>query len=74
MYDVSSDTFRFIETNTAVIIQEVRMNRPVGTVTPPKVSTVRKSRFSFSNKQAQNLGDSMLDHYAELAHKISKTK
>ena len=55
MYDVSSDTFRFIETNTAVIIQEVRMNRPVGTVTPPKVSTVRKSRFSFSNKQAQNL-------------------
>ena len=47
------------------------MNRPVGTDTPPKVSTVRKSRFSFSNKQAQNLGDSMLDHYAELAQKIS---
>ena len=50
------------------------MNRPVGAFTPPKVSTVRKSRFSFSNKQAQNLGDSMLDHYAELAQKISKTK
>ena len=47
------------------------MNRPVGTVTPPKVSTVRKSRFSFSNKQAQNLGDSMLDHYAELSKNIS---
>ena len=74
MYDVSSDTFRFIETNTAVIIQEVRMNRPVGTVTPPKVSPVRKSRFSFSSKQAQNLRDSMLDHYAKLAQQISKTK
>ncbi|MGG0502067.1 hypothetical protein [Priestia aryabhattai] len=50
------------------------MNRPVGTVTPPKVSPVRKSRFSFSSKQAQNLGDSMLDHYAKLAQQISKTK
>ena len=74
MYDVSSDTFRFIETNTAVIIQEVRMNRPVGTVTPPKVSPVRKSRFSFSSKQAQNLSYSILDHYAKLAQQISKTK
>ena len=74
MYDVSSDTFRFIKTNTADISQEVRMERPVGTVTPPKVSPVRKSRFSFSSKQAQNLGDSMLDHYAKLAQQISKTK
>lgn len=74
MYDVSGDMYRFIETSTEVIIQEVRMNRPVGAVTPPKVSTARKSRFSFSSKKAQNLGDSMLDHYAELAQKISKTK
>ena len=47
------------------------MNRPVGVVTPSKVSTVRKSSFSFSNKQAQILGDSMLDHYAELSKNIS---
>lgn len=74
MYDVSGDTFRFIETNTEVIIQEVRMNRPVGTVTPPQEAKVRKSRFSFSSKQARDLGDSMMDHYVNLAQKKSKTK
>ncbi|HAV4466974.1 TPA: hypothetical protein JIR14_20200 [Acinetobacter baumannii] len=74
MYDVSGDAFRFIETNTEVIIQEVRMNRPVGTVTPPQEVNVRKSRFSFSSKQAKDLGDSMMNHYLDLAQKTSKTK
>ena len=72
MYDVSSDTFRFIETSTEVVIQEIRMNRPVGAITPPQPEKVRKSRFSFSSKQARNLGDSMMDLYVELAQKISK--
>jgi len=71
MYDISCDTFRFIETDAAVIVQEVHMNKPVGKVTPP---AVRRSKFSFSAKKAQELGDSMLDHYAELAQKISKSK
>jgi len=74
MYDVSGDVFRFVETNTAVFVQEVRMNKPVGTITPPQEANVRKSRFSFSSKQARDLGDSMMDHYVALAQKKAKTK
>jgi len=74
MYEISDDAYRFIETNTAVFVQEVNMNKPVGTITPPKEANVRKSRFSFSSKQARDLGDSMMDHYVALAQKKAKTK